>query len=141
VGDLILRFQHDDNFSQAKTKWDVRKKLFNYENVFVLTSFSASPSEKILKEFEALPFENKCLFVRKKSKSHACTFSIPQERAWSNPSQIVGNRSGWNPFSWLSRFDIVSFLNTGTIRAYPLSNWLVIFRRLFITLGKKFCHI
>lgn len=64
LGDVEIHMNHYSDFDAAVAKWNERKALINWDNLFVTM---LTEDEKILREFDALPYEKKACFVPFKS--------------------------------------------------------------------------
>ncbi len=79
---VSIRFMHYDNFSQAKGKWDERKKRIHWDNIYFImdTCYSSSPNTEAMYKFDALPLRNKVILTRSKAEGvkSAVRFSVPE---------------------------------------------------------------
>lgn len=109
-GDLIIHFVHYKSFNDAKIKWDRRKVRINYEKIFLINTDQDDYSEKIEKEFGALPYE-KIMFVHTKEQVMA-SYHVYMEGF--EQQSCVGNildRKTMFGKRYLDDFDYVSFIN------------------------------
>ena len=60
---ITIYFLHYENFSQAKSKWDERKKRINWENLYFIMSDYSDCDEITAKRFDTLPYEHKALLT------------------------------------------------------------------------------
>ena len=58
---IKIYFMHYENFSQAKSKWDERKKRIHWDNLYFIMTDGNKCTEEITREFDALPYEHKAL--------------------------------------------------------------------------------
>ena len=82
-GDVIIYMNHYRSFDAAVEKWNERKQRINWENLFV-TMYTSD--EKILLEFDALPYDKKVCFVPFKSDLNS---------AWFINREVTGKKFFW----------------------------------------------
>lgn len=71
--DIKVHFLHYTSFEEAKTKWDIRKKRINYDNIFVIMSDRDKYTDSLLDEFNKIPYK-KVLFTHKKINNENAVF-------------------------------------------------------------------
>jgi uncharacterized protein (DUF1919 family) len=62
LGDIEIHFQHYKDESEAKIKWDRRKKRINYQNCLIKCDGSFA-TEEIINEFVKLEYRKKVIFT------------------------------------------------------------------------------
>lgn len=65
IDDVELMFLHYDDFNEARTKWERRKKRVNFDKIIYKFNDQNNCTIEELKEFEAFPAKNKILFTGK----------------------------------------------------------------------------
>lgn len=75
LGDVDLFMNHYPDFDEAKNKWYERKARINWENLFVTMS---TANEKILEQFDMLPYDKKICFVPFKSDLSSAWYINPE---------------------------------------------------------------
>ena len=103
LGDVIIYMNHYRSFDAAVEKWNERKQRINWENLFV-TMYTSD--EKILQEFDALPYDKKVCFVPFKSDLNSAWFINPAIKHglefWNIVNQFgKGNLFCYDPFDML----------------------------------------
>ena len=73
-GDILLKMMHYRTFDESVDAWERRKKLINWDNIFVIT---VTESEEVLQEFDALPYSKKACFVPFKSDLDSAWYINP----------------------------------------------------------------
>lgn len=104
-GDILVHFSHYDNFEEAVSAWERRKKRLNKNNIVVVSS-TILRDDAI--EFTKLPFKNKLIFVPKEIdiKNEAC-IALNYEEGGKGIG-VYSNRSADGSHSII---DLLSFLN------------------------------
>ena len=64
IGDISINMMHYKNFDESVEAWEKRKQRINWYNIFVVMW---TEDEKILEEFDKLPYGKKVCFVPFKS--------------------------------------------------------------------------
>ncbi|KHD38328.1 hypothetical protein NL50_02150 [Clostridium acetobutylicum] len=70
---IILNFNHQASFSEAKNDWDERKARINKKNLFIKMLIK-DDNEKLVKRFNNLPYKNKVCFHPKPMKYKSIAF-------------------------------------------------------------------
>lgn len=96
LNDVRIDFVHYKTKEEAEEKWEERKKRINWDNVFVICCDEGLSIDEI-KEFDALPFENKIIFLSKempeiKSGVYAYHFKEKTNSQVLNFKNIIGRR-------------------------------------------------
>ena len=110
---IIIYFMHYDNFSQAKGKWDERKKRIHWDNIYYVMTDGTNSSDEIVRQFDSLPLKHKAVLTGKEYSNVESAVRFPK----------LGNEDVGQPnlFAFKSFFsfkrviddwDYVSFLNT-----------------------------
>lgn len=114
--DITIYFMHYDNFEEAKSKWDERKKRINYNNLFVLMSMDDTFDNNIFGEFNKLNF-NKILFSAKPYPNYNYIKYIPGfEKGYLEDITRYCNIFGTKFYEY--KFDIIKFLNNKDVGDY-----------------------
>ena len=103
LDDIVIYMNHYRSFDAAVEKWNERKQRINWENLFV-TMYT--DDEKILQEFDALPYDKKVCFVPFKSDLNSAWFINPAIKHglefWNIVNQFgKGNLFCYDPFDML----------------------------------------
>ena len=109
--DIYVYFNHYDSFSNAKSKWNARKKRINFENIcFVLDFYDTAYDVKLIDEFNELKSSNKIVFVHNKNiqKDNCFCFNYVEEKI---PNGKLFRYNGTSGKRYLDEFDYVSFIN------------------------------
>ena len=77
LGDIELNMNHYRSFDEAVKTWERRTARINWDNLFVTMH---TEDEKILQEFDALPYEKKACFVSFKSDLPSAWYINPELR-------------------------------------------------------------
>ena len=101
--DIVIYMNHYRSFDAAVEKWNERKQRINWKNIFV-TMYTSD--EKILQEFDALPYDKKVCFVPFKSDLNSAWFINPAIKHglefWNIVNQFgKGNLFCYDPFDML----------------------------------------
>ena len=101
--DIVIYMNHYRSFDAAVEKWNERKQRINWKNIFV-TMYTED--EKILQEFDALPYDKKVCFVPFKSDLNSAWFINPAIKHglefWNIVNQFgKGNLFFYDPFDML----------------------------------------
>jgi uncharacterized protein (DUF1919 family) len=82
IDDVEIVFLHYKSEAEAKEKWDRRKARVNYDNLYFKFSKMNLCTEDHLREFAALPYENKFILNNRKKPVYPC------EIYWNGESNI-----------------------------------------------------
>lgn len=74
LDDLEIVFLHYKSESEAREKWNRRKRRINYNNIYLKFSKMNLCTEDELSRFDALRFENKFMFNNQKTKKYSCEY-------------------------------------------------------------------
>ncbi len=85
LGDIVIDFNHYDNFSQANEKWQKRKARINWGNLLFETT---TESAKVAHDFESLPLGDS------KHKLCFCSEHVDSENVIDFSSFMVGRAPG-----------------------------------------------
>lgn len=111
LGDIRLYFMHYNSFSEAREKWNKRKKRVNYDNMYVIMVEKEECCMEIMKAFDKLNFKNKVLFTHKEYPEIQSAYYI---KGFENEEE-VGVITDPKPCFWQRRYiddyDYVTFLN------------------------------
>ena len=102
LGDIVIYMNHYRGFDEAVKKWNERKQRINWYNFFV-TMYTED--EKILQNFDALPYGKKVCFVPFKSDLDSAWYINPELRCdplWKIVNQFgEGRLFPYDPFDML----------------------------------------
>lgn len=76
LDDIKINFVHYATEELAKEKWNERTKRLNLDNIFILLTVDSDCDEKLLKDFDALPFKNKIIFTNSPTLKSSSAFYI-----------------------------------------------------------------
>lgn len=112
IGEGILgievHFVHYENWDQANTIWEKRKKRIDRDNIGIMLT-NWCDSYEVLKRFDELPFKHKVVFTDKpypeiKSSYYIKGLKIRENRNLYATQYITGKR-------YIDQFDYVKFIN------------------------------
>lgn len=66
LDDIKIFFVHYTSQDLAKEKWEERTKRMDLNNLFILLTVDENCEQKILDDFDSLPFKNKIIFTNSK---------------------------------------------------------------------------
>lgn len=114
LGDIEIRFNHYESFSEAIEKWNERKKRINWDNLFIMAIDGDDCTYESMVKFDQLPFQNKVIFTHVPYPEIESSFYIKgfeQEEGvgvllYFKEKQFFIRR-------YLDDFDYITFLNEG----------------------------
>lgn len=111
LDDLILHLVHYRTFTEAKEKWEERKKRINFNNLYIIANDYVTENEKLSKKeiiaFTQLPCKNVVVLVQDRYPDIPLTFYMGKKLSkLMNTNKITGLRG------YETSFDIVKFLNS-----------------------------
>ncbi len=115
LDDVRVYFKHYSSFTEAKQKWEERKKRINYDNLYILFSDRDKCTYDDLKTFNSLPYKNKAVFTHKcypEMESAVFIHGFENENEVGDCFEFVPNRIGKK---YYDDFDYVSWFNTTRI--------------------------
>lgn len=112
---IQIHFRHYTTFDSAKEKWENRCKRINKDNLFILMELGSFTSEKYVKRFDSLPFENKAVITSKPFNNIKSVIHIDIYGQGYKLGMIVDRLPG-TIIRYLDLFDYIHWLNTGKIR-------------------------
>lgn len=115
LDDVEIVFLHYKTKEEAEEKWNRRKERVNYDNVFLKFSRMNLCSEKEIRDFCNLPFENKFVFNTRKKTQYPC------EIFWKN--EILNNEILNDTIPFPGHIKLKKLLNKPTI-PYPKESGL-----------------
>ncbi len=105
LGDVDLNMNHYSDFDAAVAKWNARKQRINWYNLFV-TMYTED--EKILREFDELPFGKKVCFVPFKSDVDSAWYTSLQPTE-ERPLWKIVNSIGFSDINCYDLFDMLLY--------------------------------
>ena len=113
---IKIYFMHYENFSQAKSKWDERKKRINWDNLYFIMTDGEGCDERIAKEFDSLPYEHKALLTYREldGVKSAVKFNITmnKDRYGIGQPEIFAYKSKYSLKRVIDEWDYIKFLNS-----------------------------
>lgn len=103
-----IQFLHYKTREEAFEKWERRKKRINWDRLFIACTDRDRMTPELMKEYDALPFENKVLFTAQEHPEIRCAVQI---KAFADQKE-VGDLYHYR-FFVSKDFDINKFLNPG----------------------------
>ncbi len=109
--DIIINFNHYDNFQHAKEKWQTRCRRINYSNICVMMEFYDDVyDEKSLQDFQEIPYKSKIILTHKPYPNIKNTFAVscyennmPRAKLFE-----INEKTGKR---YLDEFDYIKFIN------------------------------
>jgi len=123
LADITLYGVHYQNYDELKEKWEERAKRIDWNNVYIMMSERDGCGEDDIKAFDALPYENKVIFVHHEMPEIKSACYLPgtaldgKDGHWvqaltSYKGRLTGKR-------YIDGFDYVEFFNSGTLKTRP----------------------
>ena len=112
--DIYVYFNHYNSFSEAKEKWEDRKKRVNYNNIcFILDFYDSAYDVKLIDEFNEIDEKDKIVLIHNKkiNKPNCFCFNYEEEKV---PNGKLFKLDGTSGKRYLDEFDYVSFVNNIT---------------------------
>ena len=106
LGDIRLNMVHYKTADAAVDKWLERRARINWYNLFVVMF---TEDEKILREFDALPFGKKVCFVPFESDVDSAWYINPAMDTAVNTFEEKINRFGFGFFIYFDMFDMLLY--------------------------------
>lgn len=97
LGDVVLNMKHYNDPDDAIAKWNERKTRINWYN---LLAISFAEDEKILNEFEALPYGKKICFTLFESDLYSAWYINPEIDQDAKAKHGLNIRSRLDNFGW-----------------------------------------
>ncbi|MDQ1141125.1 DUF1919 domain-containing protein [Pedobacter agri] len=110
IGEIEIHFLHYHSELEAREKWNRRRARVNLNNLFVEMSENEYVDVEIMKAFQKLPFENKVILSSKNFKDIENLIYLPLTETMENVGDLYNN-----PKLWRKEFDVVKWLNDGTL--------------------------
>lgn len=130
LGDITLYCKHYTSFDEVEKKWNERKKRIDWNHVYLMmtdrdfippvsvTKSICACSEKTLKRFDALPFQNKVCIVRNQEYAERYQSCRQLMRGCdTNCTGIITNiisSTGKRMYQYVKDFNYIDFINNGT---------------------------
>lgn len=102
LGDIEVFFMHYESKEEAEEKWYRRIKKINWNNLIVIMAENETFNYEILKEFDALPFENKVCFAKDE---------YPDIESACCIEEMKDTGSKWSVETIVKHFDLTNFIN------------------------------
>lgn len=113
LGDLKMFLVHYSSVEQCRDEWIRRRERVNKDNMFFVMNDRNFCTEKEIREFDELPYNNKVCFTHKKYPQYKSTYFISGSEA---DDFLKGVMNYVHPL-WIKRyydqFDFVDWLNHG----------------------------
>jgi uncharacterized protein (DUF1919 family) len=108
---ILLFCLHYKRFDEVKNAWERRMKRINLDNVFLILSEGNGFSESVLKDFDALPYENKVCFVSKPMPEYKSAYYLEGFNPRDNERLTLSYVKKLGLKRYYDQFDFVSWLN------------------------------
>lgn len=111
--DITVYFEHYSSQEEACELWRRRCERINWDNLFVLMSDRDGCTPELLREFDALPYQNKAVFTHIPYPDIISAVYIPgfeDQACLGAYSEFVNGRSGKKRYD---AFDYVKWFNEG----------------------------
>lgn len=109
LGDITIDFVHYKSPEEALSKWEERKKRIKKDNMFILFTEQNDCTEKCLKDFDNLPFENKVVFTYKKHNDIKSAVFVKKYE--DSPDGVYMFLDFENCFSIRRNYDVFDFVS------------------------------
>ena len=106
LGNIYLNMEHYKEVDDAIAKWNERKHRINWYNLLVIFP---TENEKILEQFDALPYGKKVCFVPFKSDLDSAWYMSTKIDTVAKSFYDVINRFGWGYFIYYDLFDMLLY--------------------------------
>lgn len=103
LDDIVIMFQHEKSFKEAKEKWDRRKQRIDYNNLVYLFVLEKQYYIEGV-EFKSLGLDNAFLFTRDFYVAHSIRYTVPSDRDYLSVHPKTGKRC------FCGNFDLIGFL-------------------------------
>lgn len=113
LSDIELFFVHYDSINEATEAWNRRKERICWDNLFVLMTDQDECTDKVLNDFDSLPYKNKVVFThipRPDVKSSVYIPGFENEPEMGNCDAYV---NAWSGRKYFDAFDYVEWFNKG----------------------------
>ena len=106
LGDIILNMKHYTSTDEAVAKWNERKTRINWYN---LLAIGFANSEKILEQFDELPYGKKVCFVSFKSDLDSAWYINPDIDKQATDLRGRIDSFGGGKFFYYDLFDMLLY--------------------------------
>lgn len=111
--DIELFFLHYSSIEEAAEAWNRRKERICWDNLFVLMTDQDGCSDKVLHDFDSLPYKNKVVFThipRPDIKSSVYIPGFENEATVGNCDAFINS---WSGKKYFDAFNYVEWFNKG----------------------------
>ena len=77
LDDITIYFMHYSSFDEAKTTWQKRVARINKNNLYVIFVQQSGCTERVLEEFDKLPYKHKLALTSEPMPEIKCSYCIP----------------------------------------------------------------
>lgn len=109
--DIKIYFMHYKSEKEAKEKWVERSKRINYKNIFIIMTDKDGCTEKQIKDFDNLPYENKVIFTNRKANQYSSEYYIKGFEHLNSVGDII-NYSNLLGIRYYDQFNFINWLNS-----------------------------
>jgi len=113
IDDIVVHGVHYKSFEEFCVRWRERCQRINWDNIYVIMTERDGCSYEDLCEFDALPYENKVVFVHKEMPEIHSSIYIPGTEEKNDDLNKVKVLTNWeSPLSGrrvMDRFDFSTF--------------------------------
>lgn len=110
LADIRINFVHYDNFEEAVTKWDERKKRINWDRLFIIGCEKDGCTYETLLAFDKLPYK-KVIFTKREYPEIRSAFHIHGFEDCEELGTVTNYREQFWIRRYMDEFDYVTFLN------------------------------
>ena len=108
---IMLFGKHYTSFDELKSAWDRRKTRINYDKLFFILCEGNGFDEGVLRDFDALPNENKVCFVSKPMPEYKSAFYLKGYDSQSSQKATLSYEKRLGLKRYYDQFDFVSWFN------------------------------
>lgn len=111
IDDVVIHLVHYNTIEEAQTKWDVRSKRIDWDNLFVIMNDRNGCEYADLERFERLPYKRKLLLTHKHYPDLSSAFYMERFAKLNEVAVLTEFRSRFSIHRNLDDFNWVAWLN------------------------------
>lgn len=112
LDDITIYFMHYSSFDEAKTTWQKRVARINKNNLYVIFVQQSGCTERVLEEFDKLPYKHKLALTSEPMPEIKCSYCIPGTAQSNGEVMDLCKYEGkFTGKRWIDEYDYVGFLN------------------------------
>lgn len=112
LDDITIYFMHYSSFDEAKTTWKKRVARINKNNLYVIFVQQSGCTERVLEEFDKLPYKHKLALTSEPMSEIKCSYCIPGTAQSNGEVMDLCKYEGkFTGKRWIDEYDYVGFLN------------------------------